>query len=59
MDCSFVSAFNFSFYGLLGKMILVKSLVGLLIETVLLANFAAILIVVWNVDGTVNIGGDW
>jgi len=52
-------AFTFSFYGLLHKMIPVKPLVGLLMETVLLAPFAAVMIVVWNVDGTGNIGGDW
>ena len=52
-------AFTFSFYGLLRKMIPVKPLVGLLMETVLLAPFAAVMIVVWNVDGTGNIGGDW
>jgi len=52
-------AFTFSFYGLLRKMIPVKPLVGLLMETVLLAPFALVMIVVWNVDGTGNIGGDW
>ena len=52
-------AFTFSFYGLLRKMIPVKPLVGLLMETVLLAPFAAVMIVVWNVDSTGNIGGDW
>jgi len=52
-------AFTFSFYGLIRKMIPVKPLVGLLMETVLLAPFAAVMIVVWNVDGTGNIGGDW
>ena len=52
-------AFTFSFYGLLRKMIPVKPLVGLLMETVLLAPFAAVMIVVWNVDGTGNIGRDW
>lgn len=51
-------AFTFSFYGLIRKMIPVKPLVGLLMETVLLAPFAAVMIVVWNVDGTGNIGGD-
>ena len=40
-------------------MIPVKPLVGLLMETVMLAPFAAIMIVVWNVDGTGNIGGGW
>ena len=35
-------------------MIPVKPLVGLLMETVLLAPFAAVMIVVWNVDGSGN-----
>jgi len=52
-------AFTFSFYGLLRKMIPVKPLVGLLMETVLLAPFAAVMIMIWNVDGTGNFGGGW
>jgi chloramphenicol-sensitive protein RarD len=52
-------AFTFSFYGLLRKMIPVKPLVGLLMETVLLAPAAAVMIVVWDVEGTGNFGGEW
>ena len=52
-------AFTFSFYGLLRKMIPVKPLVGLLMETVLLAPFAAIMIMIWNVDSTGNFVGGW
>ena len=52
-------AFTFSFYGLLRKMMPVKPLVGLFVETVLLSPFAVAMIVVWNLDGTGNIGGEW
>ena len=52
-------AFTFSFYGLLRKMMPVKPLVGLFVETVLLSPFAVVMIVVWNLDGTGNIGGEW
>ena len=52
-------ALTFSFYGLLRKMMPVKPLVGLLVETVLLSPFAVVMIVVWNLDGTGNIGGEW
>jgi chloramphenicol-sensitive protein RarD len=52
-------AFTFSLYGLLRKVIPVKPLVGLLIETSLLAPLAIILIVVWKVEGSENFGGDW
>ena len=51
-------AFTFSFYGLFRKMIPVKPLVGLLMETSLLSPLAAILIVVWEVDGSGNLGGE-
>ena len=51
-------AFTFSFYGLFRKMIPVKPLVGLLMETALLSPLAAILIVVWEVDGSGNLGGE-
>ena len=44
-------AFTFSSYGLLRKMIPVKPLVGLLMETILLAPFAAVMILIWVVDG--------
>ena len=52
-------AFTFSFYGLLRKMIPVKPLVGLLMETALLAPLAAILIAFWEVDGTGHFGTTW
>jgi len=52
-------AFTFSFYGLFRKMIPVKPLVGLLMETVLLAPLAAVLIVFWEVDGTGSFGNVW
>jgi len=52
-------ALTFSFYGLLRKMMPVKPLVGLLVETVLLSPFAVVMVVVWNLDGTGNIGGEW
>ncbi len=52
-------ALTFSFYGLLRKMMPVKPLVGLFVETVLLSPFAVVMIVVWNLDGTGNIGGEW
>ena len=52
-------AFTFSFYGLFRKMIPVKPLVGLLMETALLAPLAAVLIVFWEVDGTGSFGNVW
>lgn len=52
-------ALTFSFYGLLRKMMPVKPLVGLFVETVLLSPFAVVMIVVWNLDGTGNIGCEW
>ena len=52
-------ALTFSFYGLLRKMMPVKPLVGLLVETVLLSPFAVVMIVIWNLEGKGNIGGEW
>jgi chloramphenicol-sensitive protein RarD len=52
-------AFTFSFYGLFRKKIPVKPLVGLLMETALLAPLAAILIAFWEVDGTGHFGTAW
>jgi len=52
-------AFTFSFYGLFRKMIPVKPLVGLLMETALLAPLAAVLIVFWEIDGTGSFGNVW
>jgi chloramphenicol-sensitive protein RarD len=52
-------AFTFSFYGLFRKMIPVKPLVGLLMETALLAPLAVVLIVFWGIDGTGHFGTTW
>ena len=52
-------AFTFSFYGLFRKMIPVKPLVGLLMETALLTPLAAILIAFWEIDGTGHFGTTW
>ena len=52
-------ACTFSCYGLLRKMIPVKPLVGLLVETLLLSPFALVMIMVWNADGVGNFGGEW
>jgi chloramphenicol-sensitive protein RarD len=52
-------AFTFSFYGLFRKMIPVKPLVGLLMETALLAPLAVVLILFWKVDGTGHFGTAW
>ena len=51
-------ALTFSFYGLLRKVIPVKPLVGLMLETALLSPFSIILILVWTLDGTWNFGGE-
>ena len=52
-------AFTFSFYGLFRKMIPVKPLVGLLMETALLAPLAVVLIAFWGIDGTGHFGTAW
>ena len=52
-------AFTFSFYGLIRKMIPVKPLVGLLMETALLTPLAVVLIAFWEVDGTGHFGTTW
>ena len=52
-------AFTFSFYGLFRKMIPVKPLVGLLMETALLAPLAVFLIAFWEVEGTGYFGTVW
>jgi len=52
-------AFTFSFYGLFRKIIPVKPLVGLLMETVLLAPLAVVLIAFWEVEGTGHFGTVW
>jgi chloramphenicol-sensitive protein RarD len=52
-------AFTFSFYGLFSKMIPVKPLVGLLMETALLTPLAVVLIAFWEIDGTGHFGTTW
>ena len=52
-------AFTFSFYGLFRKMIPVKPLVGLLMETALLTPLAVVLIAFWGIDGTGHFGTAW
>ena len=52
-------ALTFSFYGLFRKMIPVKPLVGLLMETALLTPLAVVLIAFWEVDGTGHFGTTW
>ena len=52
-------AFTFSFYGLFRKMIPVQPLVGLLLETALLAPLATVLISFWEVEGTGHFGTTW
>lgn len=52
-------AFTFSFYGLFRKMIPVKPLVGLLMETALLTPLAVVLIAFWEIDGTGHFGTTW
>ncbi|MBC8258807.1 MAG: EamA family transporter RarD [SAR324 cluster bacterium] len=49
-------AFTFSLYGIVRKVIPVKPLVGLLMETMLLAPVAALLIIFWEFEGTGNLG---
>lgn len=52
-------AFTFSLYGLLRKVIHVKPLVGLLIETSLLAPLAFLMIGIWIFDESGNFGKQW
>ena len=52
-------SFTFSLYGLVRKVIPVKPLVGLLIETVLLAPLAIIMISIWKIDGSGSFGKQW
>ena len=49
-------SFTFALYGLVRKVIPVKPLVGLLIETVLLAPLAIIMISIWMIDGSGSFG---
>ena len=50
---------TFTLYGLLRKVIPVKPLVGLLIETVLLAPMAIIMISIWMIEGSGSFGKQW
>ena len=52
-------SFTFSIYGLLRKVITVKPLVGLLIETVLFAPLATFMISFWMIDGSGSFGKKW
>ena len=52
-------SFTFALYGLVRKVIPVKPLVGLLIETVLLAPLAIIMISIWMIDGSGSFGKQW
>ncbi|MCS5551902.1 MAG: EamA family transporter RarD [SAR324 cluster bacterium] len=52
-------SFTFALYGLVRKVIPVKPLVGLLIETVLLAPLAIIMISIWMIDGYGSFGKQW
>ena len=52
-------SFTFSIYGLLRKVITVKPLVGLLIETVLFAPLATFMISFWMIDGSGSFGKQW
>jgi len=52
-------SFTFALYGLLRKVIPVKPLVGLLIENVLLAPLAIIMISIWMIDGSGSFGKQW
>ena len=52
-------SFTFALYGLLRKVIPVKPLVGLLVETVLLAPLAIIMISIWMIDGSGSFGKQW
>ena len=50
---------TFALYGLVRKVIPVKPLVGLLIESVLLAPLAIIMISIWMIDGSGSFGKQW
>ena len=52
-------SFTFALYGLVRKVIPVKPLVGLLIETVLLAPLAIIMISILMIDGSGSFGKQW
>ena len=50
---------TFALYGLVRKVIPVKPLVGLLVESVLLAPLAIIMISIWMIDGSGSFGKQW
>ena len=52
-------SFTFSTYGLLRKVIPVKPLVGLLMETALFAPLAIIMISLWMIDSSGSFGKQW
>ena len=52
-------AFSFAFYGLLRKMAAVAPLVGLAVETLLIAPVALVLVGYWAVTGVGHLGVTW
>ena len=52
-------AFSFAFYGLLRKVVAVTPMVGLAVETLLLAPVALIFVGYWAVTGVGHLGVDW
>ncbi len=52
-------AFSFAFYGLLRKMAAVAPLIGLAVETLLIAPIALILVGYWAVTGVGHLGVAW
>ncbi|AFZ11305.1 RarD protein, DMT superfamily transporter [Crinalium epipsammum PCC 9333] len=52
-------AFSFAFYGLLRKLVAVAPLIGLAVETLLLAPVALVLIGYWAITGVGHLGVSW
>ncbi|AFZ11621.1 RarD protein, DMT superfamily transporter [Crinalium epipsammum PCC 9333] len=52
-------AFSFAFYGLLRKLVAVAPLIGLAVETLLLAPVAWVLVGYWAITGVGHLGVDW
>lgn len=52
-------AFSFAFYGLLRKVVAVTPMVGLAVETLLLAPVALMLVGYWAATGVGHLGVDW
>lgn len=52
-------AFSFAFYGLLRKMVAVAPLIGLAVETLLIAPVALVLVGYWAVTGVGHLGVAW